>query len=84
MNPEMNSLFEQSKQRITFHYQLHENTILVLNENLCQWIAKVTTKHLTERGEPEVEFTVLVQLFDFMMLGEEAIAPLAQWCEEYK
>lgn len=73
---------EKSKQYLINETQwiIDESTFHVIDEERAMWVARVTTTHLTERGEKERSFTVLVRYTEHFTLYDAHLPILLDWC----
>lgn len=73
---------EQSKNYITSQMQwlIDDSTFQVLDKDNGIWIARVTTTHNSERGDPEQSFFVLVRYTEHFVMEEAILPVLLDWC----
>jgi hypothetical protein len=76
---------EESKARIATKYgwHIHENTVLMLDEQYCLWVALATTTRRSELHLEEMTFPVLVSEDEvFCELDKSNLQALGKWCLE--
>lgn len=73
---------QKSQHRIItlFGWDIIEDTVQVIDEKNCIWVAQVETTHLHEDGYPEERFAVLVKGFSNTTWEIKDLAALGHWC----
>jgi hypothetical protein len=64
-----------------YGWQVDEGTLLILDAEMCLWIARVTTTRRTAGGQAELNFPILVAERDvFSDLDNSNLRALGEWC----
>jgi hypothetical protein len=74
---------EESKASIIDKYgwRIHEDTVLILDEEYCLWIAQVTTTRRHEAHQGQFTFPILVSETEvFAELDSSNLQALGEWC----
>jgi hypothetical protein len=64
-------------------WKILEESLQVLDEKNLNWVAKVSTTHLTAEGHEEQTFTIMAAGHNFITLENTGIPALEKWCQKH-